>query len=180
MKAFKPSPDRKMIKLLTFGNLFPATTLGTVSKDHDDDNNNVKKQLVLWAKESSRRTSRSLVHFFHVHYTTMTWNLPMRCFIQDVDKFSLLYLNMDLKALKNSTPGKIALIWQIQRFQIDAIKFKRTQINFYWCFHCRRRLRCLTSLFSLKPVVEWPRHHFTWRLFTRARYLEWNKSRPRL
>ena len=50
MKAFKPSPDRKMIKLLTSGN-FPATTLRTLSRDDDDDddddNNNVKKQLVL-------------------------------------------------------------------------------------------------------------------------------------
>ena len=47
MNAFKPSSDRKMIKLLTFGNLFPATTLGIVSKDHDDYNDYVKKQLVL-------------------------------------------------------------------------------------------------------------------------------------
>ena len=45
------------------------------------------------------------------------------------DKSSLLYLNMD-KALKNSTPGKVAYIWRIERFQIDAIKFERTQINF--------------------------------------------------
>ena len=37
--------------------------------------------------------------------------------------------NMD-KALKNSTPGKVAFIWRIERFQIDAIKFERTQIHF--------------------------------------------------
>ena len=36
MNAFKPSPDRKMIKLLTCGKLFPATTLGTLSKDNYD------------------------------------------------------------------------------------------------------------------------------------------------
>ena len=35
------------------------------------------------------------------------------------------------KALKNSTPGKVAYIWQIERFQIDAIKFERTQIHFF-------------------------------------------------
>ena len=46
------------------------------------------------------------------------------------DKFSLLYLNMD-KALKNSTPGKVAYIWRIERFQIGAIKFERTQIHFF-------------------------------------------------
>ena len=40
------------------------------------------------------------------------------------------------------------LIWRIWRFQIDAIKFERTQIHFFkWCFHCRRRRRrCLRSL----------------------------------
>ena len=37
-------------------------------------------------------------------------------------KFSLLYLNMD-KALKNSTPEKVAYI--------DATKFGRTQIHFF-------------------------------------------------
>ena len=35
------------------------------------------------------------------------------------------------KALKNSTPGKVAYIWRIERFQIDAIKFERTQIHFF-------------------------------------------------
>ena len=81
------------------------------------------------------RASRFLVHFFDVHCTTTTWNLPMRRFMEDVDrtyydKFSLLYLNMD-KALKNSTPGKVAYIWRIERFQIDVIKFERTQIHLF-------------------------------------------------
>ena len=44
------------------------------------------------------------------------------------DKFSFLYLNMD-KVLKNLIPGKVAYIWQIERVQIDAIKFERTQIQ---------------------------------------------------
>ena len=51
-----------------------------------------------------------------------TWTLD--------DKFPFLYLNMD-KALKNSTPGKVAHIWRIERFQKDAIKFERTQIHFF-------------------------------------------------
>ena len=57
----------------------------------------------------------------------------MRRFMEDVDtrrQFSLLYLHMD-KALKNSTPGKVAYIWRIERFQIDAIKFEKTQIHFF-------------------------------------------------
>ena len=35
------------------------------------------------------------------------------------------------KILKNSTPGKVACIWHIERVQIDAIKFERTQIYFF-------------------------------------------------
>ena len=31
------------------------------------------------------RASRFLVHFFDVHCTTTTWNLPMRRFMEDVD-----------------------------------------------------------------------------------------------
>ena len=51
-----------------------------------------------------------------------TWTYDERC--------SFLYLNMDI-ALKNSTPGKDAYIWRIERFQIDAIKFEKTQIHFF-------------------------------------------------
>ena len=51
-----------------------------------------------------------------------------RTWIYD-DKFSFLYLNMD-KALKNSTPKK-SYIGRIERFQIDALKFERTQIIFF-------------------------------------------------
>ena len=45
------------------------------------------------------------------------------------DKFSFLYLNID-KALKNLTPGKVACICRVERFQMDAIKIERTQILF--------------------------------------------------
>ena len=45
-------------------------------------------------------------------------------------KLSFLYLNMD-KVVKNSTPRKLAYIWRIVRFQIDAIKFERTQIHLF-------------------------------------------------
>ena len=84
-----------------------------------------KKNWFYDQNNSSARASRFLVHFFHVHCTTATWNLPMRRFMEDVDilrQFSLLYLNM-AKAVKNSTPGKVAYIWRIERFQIDATKF---------------------------------------------------------
>ena len=38
------------------------------------------------------------------------------------------------KALKNLTPGKVAYICRIKRFQIDAIKIERTQIHFLVMF----------------------------------------------
>ena len=49
------------------------------------------------------------------------------------DKFSFLYFNMD-KALKNSTPGKVAYICRIERFQIDALKIESTQTHFLVMF----------------------------------------------
>ena len=56
----------------------------------------------------------------------------MRRFMDDVnhdDKFSFLFLNLD-KFLKNSTPGNIAYIWQIDRVQIDATSLKESKIIF--------------------------------------------------
>ena len=38
------------------------------------------------------------------------------------------------KALKNLTPGKVAYICRIERFQIGAIKIERTQIHFLVMF----------------------------------------------
>ena len=38
------------------------------------------------------------------------------------------------KVFKNLIPGKVAYIWQIERVQIDAIKFERTQIQFLVMF----------------------------------------------
>ena len=35
------------------------------------------------------------------------------------------------EALKNSTQGKVAYTWRIERFQIDTIKFERKQIHFF-------------------------------------------------
>ena len=46
------------------------------------------------------------------------------------DEFSSLFLNLN-KIFKNSTPGKVACTWHIERVQIDAIKFERTQIHFF-------------------------------------------------
>ena len=81
---------------------------------------------------SSARASRFLVHFFDVHCTTTTWNLLICRFMEDVNirRRSFLFLNLN-KILKNSTLGKVACIWHIERVQIDATKFERTQIHFF-------------------------------------------------
>ena len=59
------------------------------------------------------------------------------------DEFSFLFLKLN-KILKNSTPGKSPtfdiLSGSKSGVQIDAIKFERTQIPFFYRrFHCRRR-----------------------------------------
>ena len=43
------------------------------------------------------------------------------------NEFSFLFLNLN-KILKNSTPGRL----HIERVQIDAIKFERTQNSFFF------------------------------------------------
>ena len=63
----------------------------------------------------------------------MTRNLPLRRFMKDVDILRQIFPSLfeQDKALKNSTPGKVAYIWRIERFQIDAIKFEATKIYFF-------------------------------------------------
>ena len=42
----------------------------------------------------------------------------------------MLYFNISKVAY--STPGKVACIWHIERVQIDATKFERKQIHFFY------------------------------------------------
>ena len=112
--------------------------LGTLSNDHhDEDNNSVKKTIVFMCKT----TALHVHHAFQYISLTSTARLRREASLCDVswrtwkyeDKFSFRYLNMD-KALKNLTPGKVAYICRIKRFQIDAIKIERTQIHFLVMF----------------------------------------------
>ena len=77
--------------------------------------------------------------WFHVLWRTWTYD----------DEFSFIFMKAN-NILKNSTPGKVACIWHIERVQIDAIKFDRTQIHFFYRrFHCGCRRSCLRSLIGL-------------------------------
>ena len=49
---------------------------------------------------------------------------------RETSQLSFLYLHRD-KVVKDSTQRKLAYIWWIARFQIDAIKFERTQIHLF-------------------------------------------------
>ena len=81
---------------------------------------------------SSARASRFLLHLFDVHYTTMKWNLLIWRFKEDyIRRRNFLHLFNLNKILENSTPGKFACIWHIERVQIEAIKFEGTQIHFF-------------------------------------------------
>ena len=75
-----------------------------------------------------KTTSRFLVYFFDYHCTTTTWNLLIWCFMKDMDIRRRMFLALfELEW----NPGKVACIWHIERVQIDAIKFERTQIHFF-------------------------------------------------
>ena len=71
----------------------------------------------------------SLMSTARLRRETSQRNVLWRAWTYD-DKLSFRYLNMD-KVVKNSTPRKLAYIWWIVRFQIDAIKFERTQIHLF-------------------------------------------------
>ena len=119
------------------------TISGTLRNYYDDDNNNVKKQLVLWPKQQLFSTFllRPL-HDYDVkpsnatfcrgrgHTTTnfpfsiWTWIKPLRI---NSRKSSLNLTNW-------AVPNRRDQVW------------KDTNSFFQWCFHCRRRRSCLRSL----------------------------------
>lgn len=110
-----------------------------LSNNNDKDNCNVKKQLVLWAKQELctcialfRTFLWGPLHHYNVKPSKCgilwtSWMYEDNCFP--------LFLNLD-KFLKNWTPGKITYmyIWQIERVQIDAIKFERNKFIFLMTF----------------------------------------------
>ena len=111
--------------------------LETLSKDDDDDNNNnIKKNNWFYEQNNcSARASRFLVNFFDVHCTTTTWKPSNAAFCGGRGNtttnfpFSIWTWTKPLRIEPQET--EVAYIWIIERFQIDAIRFERTQIHFF-------------------------------------------------
>ena len=109
-------------------------------------NNSRRKQLVLWAIQQfcTCITLFSIFLWRPLHDCDVkppikgwTWTCE--------DKFSFLILSWN--KIREKNPGKIAYIWLIERFQKDAIKFEKTQIQlFQRRFHCYCRRRCFRFL----------------------------------
>ena len=71
--------------------------LESLSNYDDDDNvKKEKKKQNNWFYEKNNGSTRAsrLVHFFDVHCTTTTWNLPMRRFMEDVDIRGQVFLSL--------------------------------------------------------------------------------------
>ena len=99
--------------------------------------------------------------------------------MEDVDiqrRIFLPLLNLN-KILKNWTPGKVAYIWHIERVQIDAMKFERTQIHFFYRrFHGRRR-PCLRPLLTYRGLFPYGNLSITDGLFnSKDANLHYNSS----
>ena len=116
---------------------------------HDDDNENGKTAwLVLWAKQQlcTRITLLS----------TFLWGPVNDYFVYGgrehitSTNFLLSFVRLN-KVLQNSTPRKVAYLWQIERVQKDAIKFKRQQIKF--------SSDVFIAVFVKKKYVRGERHH---------------------
>ena len=83
----------------------------------------------------STRASRFLVNFFDVHCTTTTWKPSNAAFCGGRGNtttnfpFSIWTWTKPLRIQLQE--AEVAYIWIIERFQIDVIKFERTQIHFF-------------------------------------------------
>ena len=98
-----------------------------------DDNENVKKQLFLWAKQ--------LFCTCITLFSTFLWRPLHEYDVKPPNATSYggrghttanfpFFIKTWIKPLKIQLQEKLHIFWRIERFQIDAIKFERTQINF--------------------------------------------------
>ena len=126
-----------------------------------------KKNWFYEQNNCSTRALRFLVNFFDVHCTTTTWKPPNATFCGGRGHttthfpFSIWTWINPLRIQLHWR--KVAYIWIVERFQIDAIKFERTQIQFF------------SDVFTaVVIVVAWSLMHCIrfWNLFKIWRVLE--------
>ena len=126
-----------------------------------------KNDWVYEQNNCSARASRFLIHFFDVYCTTTTWKPPNATFCggrgHTTTHFPFSIWTW-IKPLRIQLHWrKVAYIWIIERFQIDVIKFERTQIHFF------------SDVFTaVVIVVAWSLMHCIrfWNLFKIWRVLE--------
>lgn len=103
--------------------------IGSISNHHHDDDNENGKTAWLVLEEKQQLCTRITL------FSTFLWG-PVHDYVVyggrehiTTTNFLLSFVRLN-KVLQNSTPRKVAYIWQIERVQKDAIKFKRQQIKF--------------------------------------------------
>ena len=100
-----------------------AAKLGRLRNYEHDHNDNFKKQLVLWAKQQ--------LCMCITLFSPLLWR-PLNDY--DLKLPNATCYRGHGHMTTNSTPGKVACIWHIERVQIDAIKFERAQSHFLATF----------------------------------------------
>ena len=128
--------------------------LGSFNNDDGDGKENVKSNRYIKQNNKLARATRFFT-FLCRYCTTTTWKCLISLFMEDVNKrrrnFLSVFLNLSAVS-KKSTPGKLLYIRHFRRIGIiNATKFGKTLFHFksdvFELFRCRRRRRCLNSLF---------------------------------
>ena len=90
------------------------------------------------------------------HCTTTTWKFLISRFMADVNKrqrFSFVFLNLDT-LLSNSTPEKIANIWQIKNVAKKRWSLKQREFTFWVTFSPPLPSLCYSSLLLIKNCLQ--------------------------
>ena len=112
--------------VLLAADVIEFATLGSLSNDDGDGNENGKKALGLDG-------SRFLCTFRYRCCTTTTWNRLVSRFIEDVNtrqQFSFSFSDLRYSPLE-LTPEKFPNIWQIKWNGIRLMKFEKARVHFF-------------------------------------------------
>ena len=120
--------------------------LGSLS---NDDNDSVKKKLVLSAKQ----LLCTCITFLSTFELSFSWR-PLHDY--DVQPPNATFHggrgHWQWQIFLYSTPGKVAYMWRTERFQIDAMEFERTKFFLLVIFSLPSSLLLLSS--PVNPLIE--------------------------